>query len=207
VRVHDLIEMEGFVAHPQALEMLAKRAESILTAFHNENPLLSGMDSAELLRQLRVTEPVTLSALANASVIELGRTVNLPGQGTRFSKAQTKAVESLLVAFDRDPYAPPSYKDASKSVGEGVVKALLAQGELVFFRPDVLMRPDAYRAMTAYTRQKLEAGEVVSVASLRDHFATSRRIALPFLDMLEGQGITKRSEDGHVLFKARWDAL
>jgi selenocysteine-specific elongation factor len=92
-------------------------------------------------------------------------------------------------------------------VGEGVVKALLAQGELVFFRPDVLMRPDAHRAMIDYTRQKLEAGEVVSVGSLRDHFATSRRIALPFLDMLEGQGITKRTDDGHILHKPRWDAL
>jgi hypothetical protein len=61
--------------------------------------------------------------------------------------------------------------------------------------------------MIDYTREKLEAGEVVSVGSLRDHFATSRRIALPFLDYLESQGITKRTDDGHILHKPRWDAL
>ena len=209
VEAHGLIEIEGHIAHPDAIESLATRAESILTDFHAENPLLPGIDPAELLRQLRVeeSESITLAALNKIGVIESGRTVNLPGQGMRFSKAQQKAVESLLIDFDRSPYAPPSYKDASKAVGEGVVKALLAQGELVFFRPDVLMRPDAYRAMIDYTREKLEAGEAVSVASLRDHFETSRRIALPFLDMLEGQGITKRADDGHTLHKDRWDAL
>jgi len=205
-----LYELGAYVAHPEAVAALAVQAKRILEAFHAENPLAVGIDPAELLRQLHLdeTDTIALTALAGVGAVVYGRLVSLPGWGTQFTKAQQRAVAALLAQCDAAPYATPSYKDALQVVEEGVLKALLAQGELVFIRPDVLLRPAAYGAMLVYARAQLEAGEALTVAALRDHFQTSRRLALPFLDFLESKGITKRGDVGHILRdSANWDAL
>ena len=206
---HGIYQIDSYVAHPEAIRELGEGARRILERFHAENALLPGMDSAELLRRLRLDEKdtIALTALAEHGIVQYGRVVSLSGKGTQFTKSQQKAVDNLMREFDANPFAPPSYKDAIKTVGEGVVKALLAQGELLFIRPDVLLRPAIYRAMVEYAREQLEAGEVLTVAALRDYFDTSRRIALPFLDHLEAAGITRRSDEGHVLKNPKWDEL
>ncbi|MBZ0309899.1 MAG: SelB C-terminal domain-containing protein, partial [Anaerolineae bacterium] len=150
---------------------------------------------------------VVLEALAKMKVLDYGRWVKLPGKGMTFTKTQRQAVNDLLAECDADPYSPPSYKDAAKKVSDEVLKALLAQGELIYLRPDVLLRPAAYQAMLGYAREQLEQGEGLTVAGLRDHFDTSRRIALPFLDYLEAHNITRRVDDTHVLKTANWDAV
>lgn len=209
VREHGLVEIEGHIAHPAALQKLADHARRLLEAFHDANPLLRGMDAAELLRKLRLTETdtVVLRALVQIGVLEGDRVVRLPQRGTSFTKAQQRAIDDLLAEFDATPFSPPSYKDALAKVGEKVLKALLGGGELVYIRPDVLLRPSAYRAMVEYARARLEAGATLTVIELRDHFATTRRTALPFLDHLEAKGITKRHGEGHVLKAAKWDSL
>jgi selenocysteine-specific elongation factor len=206
---YGLYEIESYVAHPDAIRQLGERGKHILEDFHTANPLLVGMDAPEFLRQLHLKEgdTIALTALKVAGMIELGRLVSLPGRGMSFTKAQRRAVDELLAAFEAEPFSPPSYKDALNRVEEKVLKALLRQGELVYVKPDVLMRPDVFRALVEYCRQHLEAGEVLTVGNLRDHFNTSRRIALPFLDYLEAQGITKRKEEGHILKESKWDAL
>ncbi len=204
---YGLYEIEGRLAHPEAIRLLGEKAVRILEVFHAENPLLVGMDSVELLRRLQVEDEQVLKALAAQHILELGRWVKLPGQGTSFTRAQKIAVNELLTECDQALYAPPSYKDAAKKVGEDVLKALLAQQELIFLRPDVLLRPVAYRAMLAYAREQLENGASLTVASLRDHFDTSRRVALPFLDFLEAKQITQRMEDKHFLKNPHWDTL
>jgi selenocysteine-specific elongation factor len=204
-----LLQIDSYVAHPDAIRQLGERAARILDAFHQANPLLVGMDAGELLRQLHLKESdgAVLLVLKAAGVIEFDRLVSLPGRGMNFTRAQRRAADELMAAFDADPYSPPSFKDAVKLVGEGVLKALLTQGELIYIKPDVLLRPAEYQALIDYARQRLEAGEVLTVRDLRDYFDTSRRIALPFLDFLEAQGITKRKDEGHILRESKWDVL
>lgn len=204
---YGLIEMDGYLAHPDAIQRLSEAATRILDAFHNENPLLVGMDPAELMRQLHVSDSIVLRILAATNTIEYANLVNLPGRGMQFTKAQRRSIDDLLHAFDDAPYSPPSYKEAEKKLSRDILKALVVQGELVFLRPDLLLRPDAYYALIDYARERLETGKGLSVAGLRDDFQTSRRVALPFLDFLEAQGITKRHDDQHILANPNWDIL
>jgi selenocysteine-specific elongation factor len=206
---YDLYNIETYVAHPAAITELGEGAAQLLAIFHQENPLLPGIDPAELLRQLGLNEDdtIALTALAEKGVIEYGRLVSLPGQGMHFTKAQTRAVAALLEEFSARPFAPPSYKEALEIVDDKVLKALLAQGELIFLRPDVLLLPTVYGQMVVFARSKLEVGEMLTLADLRDHFDSTRRIVRPFLDHLEGLGITRRTDEGHFLHQPNWDRL
>lgn len=206
---YGVYEFEGYLVHPEAMRLLEANAVRLLDEFHAQNPLLMGIDPPELLRRLHLNEDdtIVLEVLAAKKVLDYGRWVKLPGKGMAFTKAQRQAVNELLAECDANPYSPPSYKDAAKKVSDEVLKVLLAQGELVYLRPDVLLRPTAYQAMLDYARERLEKGDGLTVAGLRDHFDTSRRIALPFLDYLEAQNITRRVDDKHVLKSANWDAV
>ncbi|MFP4322949.1 MAG: SelB C-terminal domain-containing protein, partial [Anaerolineales bacterium] len=207
---YGLIDFEDRVVHPDGLAMLATAAQHILEPFHAAHPLLGGMASDEFLRQLRAPQDdeSILALLAAENIIEWGKVVRLPGRGLQFSKAQQRAVDALLAHFDAEPYQPPSWKDALAQVGdENILHALQLQDELVFIKPDVLLRPGAYRELLAYARDILAQDAMLTVRDLRDHFQTTRRIALPFLDHLEAHGITRRDDDGHRLKNPAWERL
>jgi selenocysteine-specific elongation factor len=63
------------------------------------------------------------------------------------------------------------------------------------------------RDWIAFAQETLERGETLTVASVRDHFQTTRRYALDFLERLDALGITRRKGDERVLGSGKWDKL
>ena len=53
--------------------------------------------------------------------------------------------------------------------------------------------------MVADVRNLIETHGSLTVAQARDHFKTTRRYVLAFLEHLDSQGITKRAGDARVL--------
>jgi len=126
---------------------------------------------------------------------EAGPLVLIPGHQIRFSPHQERAVQALLAQFAASPYAPPSVKEAQAGVGEEVYTALLDSGVLVAVSPEVVFRKEDYDRMLEEVCSLFESHETLTAAQVRDHFNTSRRYVLAFLEHLDSAGITVRSGD------------
>ena len=201
----------GWIIHAGVAAQLAGQAAEALRAFHAAEPLRMGMPRDMLRDRLRL-DAAAYDALegylvAAGHVAVSQGVVRSPDHTARFTAAQEEGLRRLWRAFERDPHAPPTYAQACELADEAVVRHLIERGELARISDDVLLAPDVLREWVAFTQATLDGGGALTVAALRDHFGTTRRYALDFLERLDALGITRRKGDERVRGPASWDRL
>lgn len=206
------VQCQGdLVFHPDGLQRVINRITKKLMRFHEEYPLLIGMERSQFFRNVGISDSageIMDILLAHSDLKKEGRFIKLQGHGVHFTKAQRQKIEALLQELQNQPFTPPGYKEIVKRLGdETILKTLIAQGDVVLIPPNVVLLAETYAAMVDYARSALETGEMLTVAALRDHFQSTRRVMLPFLDFLEARGITRRVDEGHTLVRSEWDRV
>jgi selenocysteine-specific elongation factor len=202
----------GWLIHPQAWARLSDKAARVLADYHAAEPMRLGMPRDSLRSRLRLDpEPfdVALAALSGENIVavERGGLVRLPDHAVRFTETQQAALRRLWAEFERARHTPPTAAQVREMVGDAVLISLLDGGDLVRISEDVIFPPDVLREWVTFAREKLERGESLTVAVLRDHFDTTRRYALDFLERLDSLGITRRKGDERVLASGDWGKI
>ncbi len=201
----------GWVMHAQAWARLVDKTARILANFHAAEPLRLGLPRDALRSRLRL-DPEPFDVIAGAQVesggvlIERG-SVRLPDHTVRFSETQQIALRRLRQEFGSARHTPPTAAQASEMVGDAVLNSLIENGDLVRISSEVLLTPDVLREWIDFSRDQLARGEPLTVGVLRDHFETTRRYALDFLERLDALGITRRKGDERLLASGDWDKL
>jgi selenocysteine-specific elongation factor len=180
-----------------------ENALQILRDYHQENPTRRGIMPEELKNRLGVRQQDFYALpqlwLHEHSLVQDGQWLRLPDHQISFTPAQKVKVEQLIGKFDHSPFLPPSTTEARELVGDSLLNALLETGELVRINSDVLFRPSAVAAMTEYILQRGSEVAPFTVAEFRDHFQTSRKYSLAFLEYLDELGATRREGEGRVV--------
>lgn len=194
---------DRLVMHASAWDQHARHMLGELEAYHKAFPLRLGMPREEYKSRLKEATrastrlfPEALRRLeSQGEILESGPLVLRKGHEIRLSPQQEQAVESLLAKFAEAPYSPPTLKDCQAEVGEELVSALIDLGKLVAIPPDVAFRKQDYDRMVAEVKNLAQQRGSFTVAEVRDHFNTSRRYVLAFLEHLDAMGITVRQGD------------
>ena len=97
--------------------------------------------------------------------------------------------------FSESPYSPPTVKEYLAEVGEDVLNALVELGRLMEVAPEVVFRKEDYDRMVQDVRIMIQENGELTIAKARDHFNTSRRYMLPFLEHLDAIRVTVRNGD------------
>jgi selenocysteine-specific elongation factor len=204
----DVTTDNSFAADDLALsrgywDQLAQRILLETETYHQNYPLRRGLPREELKSRLKeLTRSSTRVFNAAVRRLELedrlkeaGPLVFLPGHTIRFTPQQQGKIDRLLSRFIESPYSPPNFKDCQAEVGEDVLAALVDTGQLVAVAPDVVFRTADYERMVADVRSMIQKQGALTVAEARDHFNTSRRYVLAFLEYLDAIGVTVRQGD------------
>ncbi|TET51496.1 MAG: selenocysteine-specific translation factor, partial [Anaerolineales bacterium] len=182
---------------------VARQIEDKLSAHHEAHPLQTGLSREALRSGLRLDSRIFAGVIARAAldglVVDEGATLRLSSHSVRLTTAQQQAVDGLLAGFTAKPYLTPSVKQSVAAVGEEVLAALVARGDLVQVSPEVLFLPNTYDAMVARICETITKEGSITLAQTRDLLATSRKYAQALLEHLDSQGITKRKGDVRVL--------
>jgi selenocysteine-specific elongation factor len=198
-------QADVLVTSPGYWEALAGRVRDELQNYHRSFPLRRGIPKEELRSRLKISARLfnaTLRKLASdGKVLETGPLVQVPGHEIRFNSEQQRRIEHLLARFADSPYSPPSVKECQAEVGEDVFAALLESGRLQAVAPDVVFRKEDYDHMVMEVCRLIENRGALTAADLRDHFNTSRRYILAFLEHLDSIGVTIREGDARRLKK------
>jgi selenocysteine-specific elongation factor len=179
------------------------RCLEALRHYHATHPLRGGMPQEELRERLAVPSDIHAALLEAARdegwLTYAGGSVALPSHTVVFSDAQQAEVDKLMAHFRAQPFTPPSAKEAVAAVGEDVVAALIARGDLVSTAGgEVLFERQAYDEMVAGVLDHLETHGEITVADFRDRFSTSRKYALALLEHLDRIRVTRRVGDTRV---------
>ncbi|MFM8322264.1 MAG: selenocysteine-specific translation elongation factor [Chloroflexota bacterium] len=203
------LDPEALMTARAAWEAAAGRARQEVQAYHKAYPLRRGMLREELKSRLKdVTRPsprlfaaLVRRLVAAGELVEAGPLVALAGHQVRFNPTQQAAVDRLLRRFAAAPYAPPTLKECQAEAGEDVTAALLDLGQLVAVNQEVVFRRQDYERMLQDVHMLIARHGSLTVAQARDHFNTSRKYVLGFLEHLDAGGVTVRQGDERKLKK------
>jgi selenocysteine-specific elongation factor len=174
-----------------------------LEQYHQSQSLRRGMPREELKSRMSMPpetfNPLVEKLVAEGVLAEVGPLLHLVGHEVHFSSDQQRAADDLQDRFAESPHAPPTIKESKTAVGEEIYFALLEMEELQPVSSEVVFRKADFDVMVTDVRSLIESNGSITVAQARDHFDTSRRYVLAFLEYLDSQGITKREGDVRVL--------
>lgn len=198
-----LQQAEDLVISQQLWEQIQERCLRELEKHHRSFPLRAGLPKEELksrLKEMTKSSPRLFNAclrrlVSMGLVVEIGHLVHLPDHQIRFTPAQENRIQALLKSFQAAPYAPPTIKECQAQVGEDVLAALVDLGRLVQVAAEVVFRREDYEGMVEQLRRLVQKNGPVTVAQVRDHFNTSRKYVLAFLEHLDASGVTVRDGD------------
>lgn len=178
--------------------------ETLLSSYHRRHALRLGMPREELKSKLGLSSArvfdLVLQRAAGESIVAIGETgVRLIDWQPRLSAAQQRHSDLLLRDFRAAPFSPPGRADW-ETIGADLIGYLIESGQLVRVSADVLFDAEAYRSLVEWTQHTLDDAGEISVASLRDHFGTSRKYALALLEHLDERKITRRVGDVRVKY-------
>jgi selenocysteine-specific elongation factor len=186
-----------------AWESLRGRMASFLAEYHQRYPLRSGMPREELKSRLglpaRAFNQAVALAASQGMLVQSETTLALSEHRVVLNAEQRRQVTKLLEAFRRNPYSPPTVSESEAAVGSEVLASLIEQGQLVKVSDTVLFSSEAYRAMTKAIVEHLQREQRITLAQVRDMFATSRKYAQALVEHLDDQRITKRVGDERML--------
>jgi selenocysteine-specific elongation factor len=180
--------------------------------FHQENPLLPGIPREKLRAILgkRVrpeTFQTAISELVPQNKIALqGELVKKPGSEITFTPEEARAKEQIAQAFLKAGLAVPSAKEVLSRLAmesrraEKILQILLRENVLIRVSPDLIFHAEALQALGALLQKhKKSKGERIGVPSFKDLTGVTRKYAIPLLEYLDRQRLTRRAGDERVI--------
>ena len=194
-------------------EVVNNLEETIIEAVrrqHTDHPLMPGLPksavAATLPRHLpEVILDVLLDRLSTAQ--RLGGSSNalaLPEHNVILSEPQEHIRAALLTIYEEAGWSPPSISNAWKQLGvtqadgEEVFQLLLRQGKLLRLREDLIFSAARLDVLVDEVRTRYAPGVLFGVADFKSWTALSRKHAIPLLEYLDQQRVTRRQGDQRI---------
>jgi selenocysteine-specific elongation factor len=180
--------------------------------FHKENPLLPGMSREDLRSSLgrRVREENFRAALdellAQKKLEAHGEIIKRAGAAINLDPEEARAKEQIEKAFATAGLAVPSVKEVLSKLpvearrAEKILQILLRDKSLVRVTPELIFHRDAL----AQLRDRLSVfkktkGERISVPGFKELTGITRKYAIPLLEYLDRERVTRRAGDERVI--------
>jgi selenocysteine-specific elongation factor len=195
-----------YSATMSALTMLIPQT---LVAFHEKNPLVPGM-AKETLREQYTLSPEVFTAVLNRLVrdkkLELaGDLVRLPGRGVVMKDEEAESKKKIEDAFASAGLKVPALHEVlaglkiDKGRAQKIVTLLLRDRVLVKISDELVFHRSALEQLRTQVAARKSKSPVIDVAAFKDMTGVSRKYAIPLLEYLDRERVTKRVGDSRQI--------
>jgi selenocysteine-specific elongation factor len=205
-------DSQSALSNPQSAILIAedafqdtmRRVHNLLAIYHKQQPLRRGMSKEELRSRLSGAIParafphLMARAVERGAIAEEATTYRTPQHAPSYTPAQTAQVEALHASYAKSPYSPPSPTELG--VEPDVMASLVDSGELVKIDDGIYYTRTTLDEMRLRILSAIDERGDINVALMRDIFGTTRKYAIPLLEYLDNQKVTRRVGDVRV----RW---
>jgi selenocysteine-specific elongation factor len=198
---------------PAVIEALSAQLLRVVGEFHRAHPLADGVPREEARERVfaRAHPAVfddVLARLTAAGKLSVRDRLALPGHRLELSPDEARARELIEQAYLRAGLKPP---DAATLATEGrIAPALVEKMTSLLLRQKVLARLDTlvFHAAPLHALkieiQALKASApdgraTVDVATFKDRYGVTRKFAIPLLEWLDRERVTRRMGDTRVV--------
>lgn len=206
---------DGNFFHKTFWDRVVDKTSELLKAFHNENPIASGMEKEEfksrILDSFYIKESKKGDVLSNELIKRgvinaVGSTVALAGFEAQYSDAHAGMRKAMLQKYMDAGFEAPATDDIlglfkDKKQSKQVLMDLVKEGCLVKLNPGAYLYKEHYDQVLELLRTHYASHETLSLAEFRDMLGTSRKYVLFILEHLDEKKITKLQGDVRILLK------
>ena len=207
-----LIQQEPVRAVYRAdLEVLKDQIVKFLEQFHSGHPMAVGMSREELRERFFSRTPnshfqFVLRNLEGEKKIRTSSSfVSLHAHEVTLDSEQEKLKQDILGLLDKKGLQPPSLDEILKTLPQetryirDLYYFLLEQGELVRVSEDVVVAAAQITSLKTRLKNSFPSGNTFSVPEFKDLFKISRKYAIPFLEYLDRERVTRRTGEKRVV--------
>ena len=181
----------------------------VIEDFHKKNPLVAGLNQEQLREQLGLRPEVyraIVASLASDKKVEIaGEQVRGAGRGVVMRDDEAESKQKIEQAFAKAGLQVPALKEVLASLridqvrAQKIVTLLLRDRVLVKVSDDLVFHQSALQTLRQQiTAQKTKTPKL-NVASFKDLFGITRKYAIPLLEYLDRERVTKRVGDERVI--------
>ncbi len=181
-----------------------RRAQLVqwLTAFHTQNPSKPGAPVA--VARLKLPPDLAALVVDGFSAVRVqGDVISLAAHRAEFNSGELAALQQLEKAFREGGFTPPLVADVLRAIAADERKArtllesLIKAQKLVRISDSLVFHVD----VIAHIRKSLSVhkGRRFSVPEFKEWTQISRKFAIPLLEYLDHQRVTKRDGDNRIV--------
>ena len=208
---------ELFVHSEHFLGLAAKLIEQ-LERFHAANPLVAGLPKEDLRSRtgagspLRSAAPSTLlfnallqTLVAQGKIEVQGETVRLAGHKIQLTPEEQAAKEQISEAFGRrglEVPSPPEVLDKlriDRLRAEKLLQILLRENVLCKVTEDLIFHRSALSQLKELLAQRKAQSNRINVTVFKEITGLSRKYAIPLLEYLDREHVTRREGDERII--------
>jgi selenocysteine-specific elongation factor len=180
-----------------------------LETFHAANPLATGIGREQLREQLSLAPELlagVLDQLARDKRVEVaGEQVRLAGRGVSMKSEEAESMNRIEQAFASAGLKVPALKEVlaalpvDRTRAQKIVTLLLRDRVLVKLSDDLVFHRAALDDLRQRVQQHKGKSPKIDVAAFKDLTGVSRKYAIPLLEYLDRERVTRRAGDERII--------
>jgi selenocysteine-specific elongation factor len=209
VSAHEIIRHRDWIIEARVFQSIVAQLRQLVSTFHAHNPLIPGISKDALREQAALSEAAFDAALSSAiSTEQMAVTqdlVHLPGRGVQMKDEEAESRKVIEQAFAAAGLKVPALKDVlaslkiDKARAQKIVTLLLREKLLIKVSDDLVFHRAALDQLRSSLMAQKAKSPKINVASFKDLTGVSRKYAIPLLEYLDRERITKRVGDERVI--------
>ena len=182
-----------------AVQAIVKNLES----YEKENPYRYGMKKAEVqMTHFKGMKPNVFDKVielleTEGYVKRVGEFLCTPQFEIKKDETYNKIAKTVLGTFESAKYDFAKYSEIDfgktpRATADDILNVLLVEGKVVKIAEDMYTLTEYMEEAKNIIREKLAEDPVITIAQVRDIFATSRKSAKPILEYMDSIKVTKK---------------
>jgi len=204
-----LLDCDQVLVAPAAYAEAKADVLQAVRKFHGANPLVAGMSKEELRDRVNLGPEVfysVLGKLAEEKKLEVaGELVHLPGRGVLMKDEETESKKIIEQAFASAGLKVPSLKEVlaglkvDKIRAQKIVTLLLRDKILIKISEELVFHQSALMDLRHKIAALKNTAPKIDVARFKELTGVSRKYAIPLLEYLDRERVTRRVGDERVI--------
>jgi selenocysteine-specific elongation factor len=201
--------------HKTGFEDLQKNMTTYLQAYHEKNPLKSGMPKEELKSKLPATvgtKAFTMAlnqTIADKIIAQEGDSVNLTTHKVSLGEDQAGMKKKISGIYLENGLQPPYFKevvnrlDYNASHAKDVLMILVAEGVLIKAKEDLYFHTEPMNGLKEKLITFLQTHGEITTPQFKEMTQASRKYVIPLLEYFDAKHVTLRVGDSRKLRQQR----
>ena len=200
------IVADSWFFDPDWANQRIEAVQNLLKQYHRTNPMLAGLSKeAVRSRVLPNAPPFLLDVLlARAKTVAAsGDLLHLTSHKVAFQRDEEEAAQRILAAFESAGLNVPGVAEVLGRSGvetaraKTILQLLLREKKLFRISDELVFHPTALGTLRALLAER--KGARFSVPEFKDWTGVSRKYAIPLLEFLDRERVTRREGDERVV--------